>query len=41
MNTRGFSGFLGHYKAVVGSIRGVTITGLGLVFYILAFRDNI
>ena len=41
MNTRGSSSFSDHYKAVVGSIGGVTITSLGLAFRVLAFRDDI
>ena len=41
MNTRGSSSFLDHYKAVVGSIGGVTIAGLGLVFRVLVSRDGI
>ena len=41
MNSRGFSSFLNCYEAVVGFTGGVTIAGLGLVFRVLAFRDNI
>ena len=41
MNTRGSGSFLNSYKAVVSSIGGVTIASLGLVFHILAFRDDI
>ena len=41
INTGGSSSFSDRYKAVVGSIEGVTIAGLGLVFRVLAFRDDI
>ena len=41
MNTRGLGSFSDRYKAVVGFIKGVTITSLGLVFHVLTFRDNI
>ena len=41
INTRGPSSFLDYYKTVIGSIRGVTIASLGLVFRVSAFRDNI
>ena len=41
MNTRGSSSFLDHFKAVVGSIGGVTITGSGLAFRVLASGDGI
>ena len=41
MNTRGFSSFLNRYKAVVGFIGGVTITGLGLVFRVKGFKNSI
>ena len=41
MNIRGFSSFLDYYKAVVNFIGGVIIAGLGFVFRVSAFRDNI
>jgi hypothetical protein len=41
VNTGGSNSFLNCYKAVVGSIGEVIIISLGLVFYILAFRDSI
>jgi hypothetical protein len=41
MNTKGSNSFLDYYKAVISSIKGVIITSLGLVFYILAFKNSI
>ena len=41
MNTRGFNSFLNYYNIVVGSIGGITITNLGLIFYILAFNNGV
>ena len=41
MNTGGLGSFSDCCKAVVGSIGGVTIAGLGLVFRVSAFRDDI
>ena len=41
MNTKGFNSFLDRCEAVVGSIGGVTITGLRLAFHVLAFKDDI
>ena len=41
MNTGGFSSFSDHYKAVVGSIGGMTIANLGLAFYILASSNGV
>ena len=41
MNIEGFSSFLNCYKAVVNSIGGVIIVGLGLAFRVLVFRDDI
>ena len=41
MNTRGSSSFLDYFKVVVGSTGGVTITGSGLMFRVLASRDSI
>ena len=35
------SSFLDYYNTVVGSIGGITITGLGLVFHILASSDGV
>ena len=41
MNTGGFSSFLNYYKAVISFTGGATIASLGLVFRVLAFRDDI
>ena len=41
VNTRGLGSFLDHYKAVVGSIGGVIIAGLGLIFRVLASSDSV
>ena len=41
VNTGGSGSFSDHYKAVIGSIGGVIITGLGLVFRVLTSRDDI
>ena len=41
MNTRGFNGFSDYYKAVVGFIGGVTITGSGLAFRVKGFRNGV
>ena len=41
MNTKGFNSFLDYYKVVISSTGGVIITSLGLIFRVLAFRDNI
>ena len=41
VNIRGSGSFLDHYKAVVGSIGGVTIAGLGLAFRVKGFRNSV
>ena len=41
MNTRGSSSFSDHYKAVVGSIGGVTIASLGLTFRVKGFKNGV
>ena len=41
VNTGGSSSFLDCYKAVVGSIGGVTITGLGLTFHVKGFKNGV
>ena len=41
MNIKGLGDFSDCYKAVVGSIGGVTIASSGLAFRVLAFRDDI
>ena len=39
--TKGSSSFLDYYKAVLGSTWGITITSLGLTFYILVFSSSV
>ena len=41
MNTGGFGSFLDYYDIVIGFMGGITIAGLGLVFYILAFSNGV
>ena len=41
MNTGGSGSFSNYYKAVVGFIGGVTITGLGLIFRIKGFKNGV
>ena len=41
VNTGGSGSFLDYYKAVVGSIGGVTIAGLGLVFRVKGSGNSI
>ena len=39
--TKGSSSFLDYYNIVVGSIEGITIVNLGLVFRVLASSNSI
>ena len=41
MNTGGSGSFSNCCKAVVGSIGGVTIAGLGLVFRVKGFKNSV
>ena len=41
MNTGGSGSFSDYYNVVVGSIGGITITGLGLAFCVLASGDGV
>ena len=41
INTEGSGSFSDYYKAVVGSIGGVTIAGSGLIFRVKGSRNGI
>ena len=41
INTGGSGSFLDYYKAVVGFIGGVTITGLELAFRVKGFKNGV
>jgi len=41
VNTKGFASFSDYCNIVIGFIGGMTITGLGLVFRVLAFNNGV